>query len=368
MTNSRQVMNSSICFIVNVDWFFDSHRRPLERRLATIFNTSVIAGYSGLKVNYRIDTFEIKSRVPTLRGIYQLYKKVRCLGKNVTMIVVSPVMIILCHFLFPHKEKMIYNFSGLGFLRNKSSFVRNLIIKLIKIYPVSGHRVFIVQNSDDYKYLNEMFGSMKNYDIEIIAGSGYEDERDFVVQQNHDELLLGYVGRIRKDKGVLDLIKAVEELKKNGYKIHLKIWGDLDDHGRHGFNKSELNELKNYNDYFQGFSKNKIQIFSSFNWFCLPSNGEGLSRAAIEAASFGLPLLLSNVQGNRDMIQGNGFLFEYGDVENLKKVLIDVSNLSKRDYRDMSEMSRSMFKSNWTIESIFNKWKETLIKYDTLST
>jgi glycosyltransferase involved in cell wall biosynthesis len=116
-----------------------------------------------------------------------------------------------------------------------------------------------------------------------------------------------------------------------------------------------------------GFSKDKREIFSSFNWFCLPSNGEGLSKAAIEASSFGLPLLLSNVQGNRDMIKDNGFLFEYGDVENLKRVLVDISNLSKEEVQNMSETSKSMFEVNWTLESVYNKWKQLLVKYDTFS-
>ena len=52
---------SEICFVVNVDWFFHSHRRPLELKLSSTFNTSVIAGYSGIKTDYVINTFEVNS-------------------------------------------------------------------------------------------------------------------------------------------------------------------------------------------------------------------------------------------------------------------------------------------------------------------
>lgn len=238
---------------------------------------------------------------------------------------------------------------------------------LIKFYPVSGNRVFVVQNSDDYKYLKQVFKLKKNLHIEIIEGSGYEAVEETSPKSNFGEVILGYVGRIRKDKGILDLIRAVSQLENEGYKINLKIWGSLDDTSRHGFSEFELEELNKFSQYFQGFSKDKREIFSSFNWFCLPSNGEGLSKAAIEASSFGLPLLLSNVQGNRDMIKGNGFLFEFGDVENLKKILIEISDLSEGEVQDMSERSRSMFETNWTLESIYNRWKQLLIKYDTLS-
>ena len=358
---------SEICFVVNVDWFFHSHRRPLELKLSSTFNTSVIAGYSGIKTDYVINTFEVNSRVPTIRGVFQLYKEIKKLDSKTILVIVSPVMIIISHFLLRKRKQVFYNFSGLGFLRSMSSITRNLIMYLIKFYPVSGNRVFIVQNSDDYEYLNQVFKSKKNLHIEIIEGSGYEAVGETLPKTNFGEVTLGYVGRIRKDKGILDLTRAVSQLENEGYDINLKIWGNLDDASRHGFNEFELKELNRFSQYFQGFSKDKREIFSSFNWFCLPSNGEGLSKAAIEASSFGLPLLLSNVQGNRDMIKGNGFLFEFGDVENLKKILIEISNLSEGEVQNMSERSRSMFETNWTLESIYNRWKQLLIKYDTLS-
>lgn len=350
-----------------MDWFFHSHRRPLERKLSTSFNTSVIAGDSGIKADYIINTFEVNSRVPTPRGVLQFCREVKKLDSKTILVVVSPVMIILSHFFLRKRKQVFYNFSGLGFLRSKSSFTRNLIMYLIKFYPVSGNRVFVVQNSDDYEYLNQVFKSKKNLHIEIIEGSGYEAVEETFPKANFGELTLGYVGRIRKDKGILDLTRAVSQLENEGYDINLKIWGNLDDASRHGFSEFELKELARFSQYFQGFSKDKREIFSSFNWFCLPSNGEGLSKAAIEASSFGLPLLLSNVQGNRDMIKGNGFLFEFGDVENLKKILIEISDLSEGEVQDMSERSRSIFETNWTLESIYNRWKQLLIKYDTLS-
>ena len=356
-----------LCFIVNVDYFFHSHRKPLERMLSSTFNTTVIAGYSGLDTEYTINTFEVKSRIPTIRGIYQFYREIKKLNKDTILIIVSPVMIILSHFLLRNRRKVFYNFSGLGFLRSLNPILRNMIFNLIKVYPVLGYRVFIVQNSDDYMYLIESFGAKRNFHIEIIPGSGHEASNGTTFTRKFNKLTIGFVGRIRKDKGVLDLVRAVTELVKIGYEVDLKIWGELDEKRLHGFNKVEIEELKIWKNYFYGFSKSKEEMFSSFNWFCLPSNGEGLSKAAIEACSYRLPLILSNVPGNRDMINGNGFLFEYGNVENLKNVIIDISNLPIKEIELMSEKSRRLFEANWTIESIQNKWNEILINYDTIS-
>ncbi len=353
-----------LCFIVNVDHFFDSHRRILEQRLALTYQTTIIAGHSGFQSDYKIGTFEINSRVPTKRGLFQLYRKVKELDKNTIFVVVTPVMIILCHFLLRTQRKVMYNFSGLGFLRSMSPILRKLILLSIKIYPVSGHRVFVVQNSDDYKYLDQVFGSKHNFHLELIAGSGFPDPKNTFDLFDSEEVTFGYVGRLRKDKGVLDLLRTVAELQKFNNKIHLNVWGELDDEGRHGFSQAELDELKGYNRFLRGFSDDKIEIFSSFNWFCLPSIGEGLSKAAIEASSFGLPLVLTNVQGNRDMIEGNGFFFEYGNRDSLKGVLNKILDLSFEEYKLMSKKSRIMFQTNWTMDSVYNKWNETLMKYE----
>ena len=101
-----------LCFVVNVDWFFDSHRRPLERKLSSKYNTSIIAGDSGFKADYRINTFEVNSRVPTLRGVYEFYKEVKNLDRSTIMVIVSPVMILLSHLLLKKRKKVFDNFSG----------------------------------------------------------------------------------------------------------------------------------------------------------------------------------------------------------------------------------------------------------------
>jgi glycosyltransferase involved in cell wall biosynthesis len=55
--------------------------------------------------------------------------------------------------------------------------------------------------------------------------------------------------------------------------------------------------------------------------FVLPSHYEGISIAALEAMSMGIPVIASNVGGNKEIILENktGFLFEPGDLNQLVK-------------------------------------------------
>ena len=48
---------------------------------------------------------------------------------------------------------------------------------------------------------------------------------------------------------------------------------------------------------------------------------EGLSLSVLEAMSIGLPVILSNCVGNRDLVQDNGFLYK-----NKKKLLMILMN------------------------------------------
>ncbi len=268
------------------------------------------------------------------------------------------MMIVLCHFLLYRKTYLIYNWSGLGFLRSGPSLKKWLILNAMLWFPVCGTRMLVAQNTDDLDYLVSVFGEKKNFKFCLIPGSGFVQKHKPSIEFNR--IVLGYVGRVRKDKGVLNVIRAVQHLQNNGCQIDLKIWGELDDHNRHGFNSSDLAELETAKHFFHGYSDDKVKIYQSFNVFCLASSGEGLSKAAIEAASFGMPLILSKVPGNKDMINANGFLFEYDNSHSLIEVLETLCELEQAALFDFSKQSRLLFEQLWTLDSIHKEWLRIL--------
>ena len=268
------------------------------------------------------------------------------------------MMIVLCHFLLYRKYYLIYNWSGLGFLRTGPSLKKWLILNAMLWFPVFGTRMLVVQNTDDLNYLTSVFRNKKNFKFCLIPGSGFTQK--YQPSHTFERIVLGYVGRVRKDKGILNVIRAVQHLQNEGRSIDLKIWGELDDHNRHGFNSSDLAELEAAKHFFQGYSNDKNTIFQSFNVFCLASNGEGLSKAAIEAASFGMPLILSKVPGNKDMVNGNGFLFEYDNNHSLIEVLETLCELEHDALSGFAKQSRLLYEHLWTLDSIHKEWLRIL--------
>ena len=107
-----------------------------------------------------------------------------------------------------------------------------------------------------------------------------------------------FIGRLSHEKGINDLIDAAEFLQKNEIKFHLNLvgggekeWFDI---------VKEKIEKKNLNSYVSLLGpiseKNKLnELFKSSDIFVFPSHHEGFPRVVYEAMTFGLPMVLTNI-------------------------------------------------------------------------
>ena len=123
-----------------------------------------------------------------------------------------------------------------------------------------------------------------------------------------------YLGRINKDKGIIDLIHAFKRIEKN-QNILLIFVGKIED--------KKLVHILNSNKkilYFN-FSPNPENWFSLADILCIPSYREGFGTVVIEAASCGIPSLCSNIYGLNDAIIQNktGFFHNAGSINDIKK-------------------------------------------------
>jgi glycosyltransferase involved in cell wall biosynthesis len=81
--------------------------------------------------------------------------------------------------------------------------------------------------------------------------------------------------------------------------------------------------------------KKKISLIDNYNLFVLPSKREAMPQSLIEAMARKKIVIASNNPGTREIINGkNGFLFEVGNITQLKEVISKANNLSKqkKDY------------------------------------
>lgn len=131
---------------------------------------------------------------------------------------------------------------------------------------------------------------------------------------------LTYVGRIAREKNIQNLIHAVHILSRKGYKLKLELIGRADDKKHlsslHSLVHSlHLGEIVN----FLGPTKDITNVYRSTDLLCLVSYYEGQSNVIAEAVSAGIPVVVSDIQENRYLIEEsqNGFLVHPGKPESI---------------------------------------------------
>ncbi|MCD8411717.1 glycosyltransferase family 4 protein [Tenacibaculum finnmarkense] len=176
------------------------------------------------------------------------------------------------------------------------------------------------------------------------------DEKDIIEEKiKTDKSRILYVGRVEKDKGSLELIKAIEKLtKKHKNKFLLTIVG----------NGELLDSLKNYviknnlseNVVFKGaiYDANVLkEIYQNNDIFIIPSHHEGFPRVLYEAMIFRLTIVTTFVGA-------------------ISSIMIDKDNCLKikvNDYNDISLKLEELLENPSMSEAIASKGTECIKKY-----
>jgi glycosyltransferase involved in cell wall biosynthesis len=137
-----------------------------------------------------------------------------------------------------------------------------------------------------------------------------------------DDFVIGTVGQLRPEKRQSDLIEAVSRLRAKGKNVKALIVGA----GKEKDNLERLVQERGLKDkvLFLGEVKDPRPALAAMDVFVLTSVAvETFSNAALEAMSMGVPVVLSDIAGAREMVRDgvNGCLYPKGDVDVLFGVL-----------------------------------------------
>lgn len=259
---------------------------------------------------------------------------------------------------------IVNNISGLGTLFIKKSFSTLIAIQLYKFSQQFANRV-IFQNPDDKNlFINHNIIDASR--CHIVQGSGV-DTTKFVntrLHVNREEFSFLFVGRLIKDKGILEFIEASRMVKLKYPNIQFNILGPLYLNNSTAVTKSELNSwvLKEKIVNYLGETDDVITEMQNTDCLVLPSYREGLSRVLIEASSMSLPIITSNVPGCKDVVvdQLTGFLCKPKDAIDLYDKMMKMLMLDKNERLKMGHRGRERVLEKFDINIINSIYKKII--------
>jgi glycosyltransferase involved in cell wall biosynthesis len=145
------------------------------------------------------------------------------------------------------------------------------------------------------------------------------EENDFVI---------GFVGRLVREKGLLDLVRAFESLVKTRADARLLLVGsrfngergtDLEPEVRTRLASCGLADRV----VFTGFREDVVPVLALMDVLVLPSYREGFGMVLAEAMAMGKPVVATATRGARELVQNNvnGLMVPIGDYHALHLAL-----------------------------------------------
>lgn len=155
------------------------------------------------------------------------------------------------------------------------------------------------------------------------------------------------VSRFVPEKGLHLLVEAYKRIDNKGY--NLVITGDADhdtDYSRRLKKTIAEDQRIISTGYISGRELN--QVFSYAALFVLPSYHEGLPIALLEAMSYGLPVLVSDIPANREVDLPNERFFECGDSQDLTEKMKHLLENNISDTEKNAFQHQIQEKYNWS--------------------
>lgn len=142
---------------------------------------------------------------------------------------------------------------------------------------------------------------------------------------NGGDFVVGFIGRINRDKGINELLRAFKSFSNEHSDAKLFLVGLSDRENE--IETTLLRWAKNSNAvFFTGVTSEAEKFYASFDLFVLPSYREGFGSTIIEAESLGVPVVTTNIPGPSEAIIAHetGILIPKQDSDALYNAIKDL--------------------------------------------
>lgn len=360
--------------IVNVDWFFLSHRKEIAiNALKDGYDVTIVTKDTGRRKEIEglglkfIDLpmnrvgINIFEEIKTLSFLCRLYKRER--PDIVHHVGLKTILWGTLAAKITKVDGIVNAVSGLGiaFSSENSSILSKVLLKILRFSHNYRNLVVIFQNNED-KNLFLQNRLIDEEQSEMIKGSGIDLELfNYTPEPEENKIRVLFTARMIEEKGVFILTDAAKKLKdKYSDRVQFLLCGGLDDNPK-AISKSELMGVCD-GEYIKwlGFRSDVLDLLKQCHIIAFPSYyKEGLPKSLIEATAIGRPIITTNSIGCKEtVVEGwNGYLIPIKDSDTLSEklsILIDNEELRQ----EMGRNSRTLAIRDFSIENVVNRHLE----------
>ncbi|MEO8962599.1 MAG: glycosyltransferase family 4 protein [Ginsengibacter sp.] len=185
------------------------------------------------------------------------------------------------------------------------------------------------------------------------------------INYNDSNTYLLFIGRLVKDKGIVELVESFSALQKTKSNLKLILVG-VYEAALDSLPEKTLREILNNPSIIHVSWSNKVEYYMSVaNYFVFPSYREGFPNVLLEAGAMQLPIICSRIGGNIDIVTHNktGILFKKKDINDLYMKLECALN-QPAQMISMAKQLQGYIKTFYEREAF---WKILLAEYKKLT-
>ena len=340
----------------------------------TVLTFSNNTSHSDFDFDYKL--MRIPRNINKIRRFLKTLKSVLKEGKDVDLIFVNGLWfeVMLANFYLkkiiirrfvgdPIWEKFYNNYkTNLNFedFNNNKQKLFVELLKKIRNYSIKKCNKVIVPSDNLFNFIKKT--GYENKIIKIVNGTSIEPEKSKLHQ---NKFLI--VSRLVRHKNIDIVIKSFTKLKKHhNINFQLDILGD----GPEKINLQKLIESLEMNNEIKllgsKYDEELKKYYLNAKFFLQLSNYEGLPHTVLEAMSFGLVTIVSNVGGNNDIITNNlnGYIYNFQkNIDTIDDLTIYILNIISKDQENL-KISRKAFdsiKENFSLNKTINKYIDELV-------
>ena len=311
-------MNRTLLFVVNVDWFFLSHRLPIALAAQRQgYQVHVATGLTdkldelqrhGLIVHPLTLDRNSAGLGHALRTMIELRRVFKAVQPDVVhLVTIKPVLLGGLVARLTGVPGVVAAVSGLGFVfmdsGAKAALRRWLVATLYRVALARRNLKVIFQNPDDRSHLTQL-AQLPHSKVEMIRGSGVD-----LTQYSYTPLPSGVpvvllASRLLADKGVREFVQAARLLQQQGVAARFCLVGSTDPANPTSLADGELAQWAREGVVeLWGQRSDMPQVLAAASLVVLPSYREGLPKVLLEAAACGRAVVTTDVPGCRDAIE-----------------------------------------------------------------